>query len=337
VSTIACLSPYSEDEVRALAGTPDVTVLLAPDPPAPDAVRRLVPDADVVIGDIRQRHRLDRDTLAQMKRCRLIQQPSAGFDAIDARAAAGLGIPVANGGGHNQDSVADWVIMAMISLLRHGARRDREMHRGIWPARRSDGRELGSVTAGIIGMGTIGARVTVRLRGFGTPVLFSDVVPRDGGPGASQVTTPELLERADIVTVHVPLDDSTRHLIGPAELARMRPGALLVNASRGPVVDETALTAALESGQLSGAALDVFETEPLPPDSPLRSRDDVFLTPHIGGGSREAAVNLREVMAANIRRALAGQEPRHVVNGVPGRPVPDGRPAPDDTTRATGR
>ncbi|HVT66808.1 MAG TPA: NAD(P)-dependent oxidoreductase, partial [Trebonia sp.] len=232
-------------------------------------------------------------------------------------------IPVANGGGHNQDSVADWVIMAMISLLRHGARRDREMHQGSWPVRRPDGRELGSVTVGIIGMGKIGRRVADRLRGFRTPVLYSDIVPRDGGPGASRVTTPELLERADIVTVHVPLDDSTRHLIGADELSRMRPGALLVNASRGPVLDEAALTAALESGQLGGAALDVFETEPLRADSPLRSRDDVFLTPHIGGASREAAANLREAMAMNIRRALAGQEPRHVVNGLAGAPVPD--------------
>jgi D-3-phosphoglycerate dehydrogenase len=278
VATIACLSPYSEDEVCELAGTADIEVLLVPDPPAPNAVRDVVPDAEVVIGDVRQRHRLERDTLALMKRCQLIQQPSAGFDAIDARAAAEFGIPLANGGGHNRESLANWVTMGMLSLLRHGPRRDRHMHGGEWIARGLEGRELGAITVGIIGMGKIGSAVATRLPGFGSRVLYADIVPRDGGPGARQVTVAELLECSDIVT-HVPLDDTTRRLIGAAELAWMRPGALLVNASRGPVVDETALVAALESGHLGGAALDVFETEPLPPDSPLRSRDDVFLTP----------------------------------------------------------
>lgn len=316
MATIACLSPYSGDEVRELAGTADIEVLLAPDPPAPDVVRDQVRNAEVVIGDVRQRHRLERDTLAIMKRCRLIQQPSAGFDAIDARAAAEFGIPLANGGGHNRESVADWVIMGMLSLLRHGPRRDRDMHAGEWVTRRLEGRELGATTVGIIGMGKIGSAVATRLRGFGSRVLYADVVPREPGPGARQVTVAELLECSDIVTVHVPLDDTTRRLIGVAELASMRPGALLVNASRGPVVDEAALAAALESGHLGGAALDVFETEPLPPDSPLRFRDDVFLTPHMAGPTREAAAKLRELMTVNIRRALAREEPLHVVNGV---------------------
>lgn len=316
MATIACLSPYTGAEVRELAGTTDIEVLLAPDPPAPDVVRDQVRNAEVVIGDVRQRHRLERDTLAIMKRCRLIQQPSAGFDAIDARAAAEFGIPLANGGGHNRESVADWVIMGMLNLLRHGPRRDRDMHGGEWVTRRLEGRELGATTVGIIGMGKIGSAVATRLRGFGSRVLYADIVPREPGPGARQVTLAELLECSDIVTVHVPLDDTTRRLIGVAELASMRPGALLVNASRGPVVDEAALAAALESGHLGGAALDVFETEPLPPDSPLRFRDDVFLTPHMAGPTREAAAKLRELMTVNIRRALAREEPLHIVNGV---------------------
>lgn len=316
MATIVCLSPLSEDHIRELAGTGDIEVLLLPDPPAPDAVRDAVADADVVIGDVRQAHRLDRDTLALMKRCRLIQQPSAGFNAIDARAAAEFGIPLANGGGHNQEAVADWVIMGMLNLLRDGPRRDRDMHAGKWAPRGFEGRELGAVTVGIVGLGKIGSAVERRLRGFGTRVLYADIVPREAGPGARQVPLAELLDRSGIVTVHVPLDDTTRRLIGAAELASMPPGALLVNASRGPVVDESALVAALESGHLGGAALDVFETEPLPPDSPLRFRDDVFLTPHIAGPTRESAARMYEVLAANIRRALAGQEPLHVVNGV---------------------
>jgi phosphoglycerate dehydrogenase-like enzyme len=313
---IACLSPYSEGQVRELAGASDVEVSLVPDPPAPEAVRVVVEEADVVIGDFRNRHRLDRDTLALIRRCRLIQQPAAGFDAIDAQAAAEFGLPVANGGGYNRDTVADWVIMGMLNLLRHGARRDRDMHRGQWITTPLEGRELGAMTVGILGMGNIGTAVATRLRAFGSRLLYADVVPRGGVPGADEVPVPELLARSDIVTIHVPLSDDTRHLIGAGDLAKMRTGALLVNASRGPVVDEAALMAALKSGHLGGAALDVFETEPLPPGSPLRSMDNVFLTPHIGGGTREAAARLLEVVAANIRRALAGQQPLHVVNGV---------------------
>jgi phosphoglycerate dehydrogenase-like enzyme len=321
VVRIACLSPYSEGQVRELAGSGDIEVLLVPDPPAPEAVRAVVPDADVVIGDQRHEHRLDRDTLALMKRCRLIQSPAAGFDAIDHRAAAEFGIPVANGGGYNRDTVADWVIMGMLNLLRHGARQDREMRAGHWRISPPlEGRELGALTVGIIGMGNIGSAVASRLRAFGSQLLYADVTPRGDVSGAEEVTLAELLARSDIVTVHVPLDSGTRRLIGAEQLAAMRPGALLINASRGLIIDEAALVAALTSGHLGGAALDVFETEPLPPDSPLRSMDNVFITPHIGGTTREAILNLREVVAANIRRVLAGQHPLHVVNDVTGHP-----------------
>lgn len=316
MTTIACLSPYSEREVRELAGADAIEVQLAPDPPAPAAVREIVRYADVVIGDERHRHLLDRETLAAMGHCRLIQQPAAGFDAIDEQAAAEFGIPVANGGAYNRDTVADWVIMSMLNLVRHGARRDRDMHQGQWITVPLEGRELGALTVGILGMGNIGSAVAGRLRAFGSPLLFADVAPRSDVAGAQNVTVPELLRRSDIVTVHVPLGPGTRHLIGAGELAAMRPGALLVNASRGPVVDEAALVAALRFGHLGGAALDVFETEPLPAGSPLRAMDNVFLTPHVGGGTREAAGRLRQIVAANIRRVLAGQEPLHVVNGV---------------------
>ena len=318
MATIACLSPWSEQQVRELAGSEEVRVLLAPDPPAPEAVREIVEDADVVIADGRHKHRLDRDTLGAMKRCRLIQQPAAGFDVIDHEAAAGFGIPVANGGGYNRDAVADWVIMGMLNLVRHGARRDRDMRLGEWAATRLEGRELGALTVGIVGMGNIGGAVAARLAAFGSPVLYADVVQRGRITGAQEVALTELLARCDIVTVHVPLNAATRHLIGVPELAAMRPGALLVSASRGPVVDEAALVAALQSGRLGGAALDVFETEPLPVSSPLRAMDNVFLSPHVGGGTREATARLREEVAINIRRVLSGQPPLHVVNGVTG-------------------
>jgi phosphoglycerate dehydrogenase-like enzyme len=313
--TIACLSPFTEDQVRELAGTGDVTVLLVPDPPEPAAVREAVPAADIVISDMRHQHRLDRDTLAVMRRCRLIQQPAVGFDVIDHVAAAEFGIPVANAAGFNADAVADWTLMGMLTVVRHGARADREMRAGGWRPAGARARDMRALTVGIVGMGNVGRQVAARLAGFGSRVVFHDVVEREV-PGCEQVAFDKLLELSDIVTLHVPLDGSTRGLIGRAELSRMRQGTILCNACRGPVVDEAALIEALTSGHLAGAALDVFEVEPLATDSPLRRMDNVFLSPHIAGGSEQARANLLEQTAANIRRVLAGERPVNVVNGI---------------------
>lgn len=290
-------------------------MLTVPPAPAREAVREAVAEADLVLADKRHRHRLDRDLLSAMRRCRLIQQPAVGFDAIDHRAAAELGIPVANAAGYNRDSVADWTIMAILSLIRDGARHTREMREGAWPAQGRRGHELGALTVGIVGLGNIGNAVATRLRAFGCRVLFTDVVPRSL-PGAAAVTLDELLSRSDVVTVHVPLDDDTRHLIGDAELANMRPGTVLINASRGPVVDEAAVVRALDSGHLGGAGLDVYEVEPLAADSPLRVLDNVFLTPHSGAWTEEAEARVLDMCGANLRRVLAGLEPFNVVNGV---------------------
>ncbi|HEY7201212.1 MAG TPA: NAD(P)-dependent oxidoreductase [Candidatus Dormibacteraeota bacterium] len=313
---IASLSPYPEEVVRGLlADVADLEVVLVPPPPAPDAVRAAVADADLVLGDKKHRHRLDRDALAGMRRCRLVQQPAVGFDSIDHRAAAELGIPVANAIGYNRDAVADWTVLAILALVRDAARADRAMHRGEWPYATMRGRELGALTVGIVGLGHVGDAVATRLRAFGSRVLFTDVVTRSL-PGAASLPLADLLAEADVVTVHVPLDHDTRHLIGDAELARMRPGAVLINASRGPVVDEAALVRALESGHLGGAGLDVFEAEPLAADSPLRALDNVFLSPHAGALTEEAEARLLEMCGANLRRVAGGLEPFNVVNGV---------------------
>ncbi|MBO0849030.1 MAG: 2-hydroxyacid dehydrogenase [Pseudonocardia sp.] len=315
MDTIVCLSPFTEEQVHELAGTEDVTVLRAPDPPAPAVVRELVGKADILISDMRHKHRLDRDTLALMKRCRLILQPAVGFDVVDHHAAAELGIPVANAAGFNRDAVADWTIMAILNVVRHGARADRDMRAGAWRVDGRLGRDMRALTVGILGLGNVGGQVAARLAGFGCTILYHDVAPRER-PGCVPVTLDELLERSDVVTIHIPLDTSTRSLIGEAELRRMRPGTILCNASRGPIVHEEALVAALKSGHLSAAALDVFEVEPLPADSPLRHMDNVFLTPHLAGGSIEARSNQLEVTSANLRRVLAGEKPVNVVNGV---------------------
>lgn len=290
----------------------EVEVVTAPDPPAQDALRELAAGADVVIGDQRHKHRLDRSVLDGMKSCRLIQMPSVGFDVVDHRAAAELGIPVANAAGYNRDAVADWVVMAILNLIRTGTAYDRSLRAGRWE-RFGLGRELGSLTVGIVGFGNVGSGVAARVLGFGAAVQFCDVFPK-GFLGARQVRFTDLIGSSDVVTVHVPLDRDTRHLIDAEAIALMKSGAILVNASRGPVVDEAALTEALQDGRLAAAALDVFEEEPLAADSPLRSLNNVFITPHIGGATEEAQSRVLEVVKANVTRALAGEPLFNVVN-----------------------
>jgi phosphoglycerate dehydrogenase-like enzyme len=177
------------------------------------------------------------------------------------------------------------------------------------------GRQLGDLQVGIIGLGNVGSTVARRLSGFGSRVVYHDPVPRDF-PGARPVALDRLLAESDVVCVHTPLDVDTHALINADTLATMKKGAILINAARGPIVDEPALVEALRSGHLGGAGLDVFETEPLPADSPLRSLDNVFLSPHVGGNTYEAESFLLEVVGANLIRVLDGEEPLNVVNGV---------------------
>jgi phosphoglycerate dehydrogenase-like enzyme len=313
---LASLSPYPREVLAGLFdSTYRVEVLTLPAAATVDAVHEAVSEADLVLGDKKRRHRIDRSALQAMRRCRLIQQPAVGFDAIDHRAAAELGIPVANAAGYNRDAVADWTLMAILDLVRQGAARDRRMREGQWPNGPAGARELGSLTVGVVGVGNTGGAVVERLRGFGCRLLFTDVIPRSLA-GAVQLPLEDLLEQADVVTVHVPLDRDTRGLVGGRVLEKMKPGAILVNASRGPVVDEAALAHALRTGRLAAAALDVFEHEPLAPDSPLRRLENVLLSPHVAGVTEEAERRLLDTCGANMTRVLDGLEPFNVVNGV---------------------
>jgi D-3-phosphoglycerate dehydrogenase len=312
---VACLSPFSEGTVRALfQGRHQVEVVLVPDPPAQDHVLEATQDAHLVIADKRHKHRIDRRVLENMRNCLLIQQPAVGFDAIEHRAAAEYGIPVANAAGYNKEAVADWTLMAILSVIRKGALGDRQVREGTWSRDELMGHELGALTVGIVGLGNVGGTVARRLDGFGPKVVFADPDPTRYHPGARRVELGELLRTADVVCLHVPLDVETRNLIDRDALAAMKPGAILVNAARGPLVEESAMVEALRSGKLAGAALDVYEVEPLPAGSPLRSLDNVFLSPHMGGGTVEAEARVLELVGANLRRVLDGEPPVNVVN-----------------------
>jgi phosphoglycerate dehydrogenase-like enzyme len=319
---VACLSPYDEGTVRALfRDRHQVEIRIAPPPPDQIAVIEACAGADLVIADRRHKHRIDRDVLVHMPACRLIQQAAVGFDSIDHRAAAELGIPVANAAGYNRDSVADWTVMVMIALIRHSFQLDRQIRAGQWHAddlmrgAETLGRELGAMTVGIVGMGNVGSAVARRLAAFGPKILFADTVSRKI-EGCTQVDLDTVLAESDIVCIHAPLDVETRALIGRQEIARMKAGSYLINAARGPIVDEAALAGALSSGHLGGAGLDVFEVEPLPLESPLRKLDNVILAPHRGGATVEADARLLEVVGDNLLRVLDGKPPCNVVNGL---------------------
>ena len=302
-------------------GRHEVEVVTVGEPPDQPGVAVACADADLVIADRRHRHRIDRAVLSGMKRCRLIQAAAVGFDTVDHRAAAELGIPVANAAGYNRNSVADWTVMAMLALIRRSFWGDRQLRAGRWSVNdqlRGEemmGHELGALTIGIVGFGNVGSAVATRVAGFGSRILFADVVTRSFA-GAHQVDLDTLLRESDIVCIHSPLDVDTRALIDSNALAKMKPGSYLINAARGPIVDEAALISALQSGRLAGAGLDVFEVEPLATDSPLRSLDNVVLAPHRGGATLEAEARLIEVVGENLRRVLDGLAPLNVVNGV---------------------
>ncbi len=315
---VACLSPFTEDMVRQMfKGEHAVDVVLVPEAPAQEAVLNATHDAHLVIADKRHKHRLDRRVLENMRNCQLIQQAAVGFDSVDHRAAAEYGIPVANAAGYNRDAVADWTLMAILNLIRMGSWGDRQMRKtGWWGRDEMMGNELGALTVGLVGLGNVGGAVARRLAGFGPRILFSDPDPARSFAGAERRELATLLSDSDIVCLHAPLDIETRGLINRDSLASMRSGAFLVNAARGPLVDEIALVEALTSGRLRGAALDVYESEPLAADSPLRSLESVFLSPHIGGGTIEAEARLLEVVGENLLRVLNSEPPVNIVNDV---------------------
>ncbi len=313
---VVCLSPYSKKQVEDLFDSRHaVEVVVVPDPPAPDAVLSECTVADLVIGDKRHAHRLPREVLQYMTRCLLIQMPAVGFDVIDHRAAAEFGIAVANAAGYNRDAVADWTVMAILNLVRRGAWGDRRMRQGEWPKKDMMSHELAALTVGIVGLGNVGSALATRLLAFGSRVIYADIVEKSF-PEVERVSLDELLERADVVCIHTPLNRETHHFIDAKAMNRMKNGAYLVNASRGPIVDEKALIAALESGHLGGAGLDVFEQEPTPLDNPLLRMENVYFSPHVGGATREAEARVLEVVRDNLTRVLDGEEPSNVVNGV---------------------
>jgi len=257
----------------------------------------------------------DADVFADAPSLRVVARVGVGVDSIDLAAATAAGVVVTTTPGANEVPVADHTLALMLSVLRRIAEHDAGVRRGEWNRTGpSVPMELTGATVGLVGFGTIGRLVAERLRGFGVRLLVSDpLVDPGAGPDLEVVALPELLARADIVSLHAPLTDATHHLIGARELASMARHAILVNTSRGPLVDEEALRAALASGHLRGVGLDVFEHEP--PDPTLFGGDPrVVLSPHIGGLSERSIDEMTQRATASVLDVLAGRPPLSVAN-----------------------
>ncbi|MCF7749786.1 phosphoglycerate dehydrogenase [Bacillus subtilis subsp. subtilis] len=270
-----------------------------------DELKARIAEAHIV--GIRSRSQLSAEVLAHGKRLMAVGCFCIGTNQVDLDAAELAGIPVFNAPYSNTRSVAELVIAEAIMLTRGIPQKNAECHRGGWSKSAAGSHEVRGKTLGIIGYGHIGTQVGVMAEAMGMQVVFHDVETKLSlGNARAAISLEDLLARADIVTVHVPETPATQWMIGAAELARMRPGAHLINAARGTVVDIDALDAALQSGHIGGAALDVFPVEPKGNGdafvSPLTAHDNVILTPHVGGSTLEAQDNIGVEVAAKLVR-----------------------------------
>jgi D-3-phosphoglycerate dehydrogenase len=258
--------------------------------PNEDELARIIKGFDGLI--VRSKPLVTRKVIESADRLKVIARAGVGLDNIDVKAAEQRGIALINAPESSTQSVAELAIGLMLAVARKIAFSDRRMREGYWAKKEAMGVELSGKTLGVIGAGRIGSAVArIAKYGFNMHILYYDVACRDDlnkELGAECVSIEELLKRSDIVTIHVPLLPETRHMINEEKLRLMKKTAILINTSRGAVVDTAALVKALSEGWIAGAGLDVFEEEPLPKDHPLTKLDNVVLTPHIGASTKEA-------------------------------------------------
>ncbi len=282
-----------------------------------ESTLRLAADADLVmIQSVRPL--LNARVIPQLARCRGIIRLGLGYDSVDLVAATAAGIPVSNVVDWCTDEVAEHAIALLFACARHLAPLHETVSDGGWDRTRARGiHRLRGQTLGIVGFGRIGRAVGQRMSAFGVKVLAYDPwldAEAIARAGAEKAELHDLLRRADLISLHTPLTPETHHLIGHREFALMKEGAIIVNTSRGPVMDEAALAEALWSGRLGGAGLDVMEREPLPADSPLRGMPNVTFTTHVASYSAEAVETLYRFGADIAAEMLAGRWVRTIIN-----------------------
>jgi D-3-phosphoglycerate dehydrogenase len=270
-----------------------------------DALRKAIAKADAVI--IRSDNRMDRPTIKAATRLRIIGRAGVGVENVDLQAASERGIVVLNTPAANSIAVAELTMAMMLTLSRKIVAADRSVKAGRWEKSAFAGHELNGKTLGLVGFGRIGREVARRAASFGMNVVAFDPFVTEAAAavaGVKLAKLPDLIRTADVISLHLPLNDKTRGLIGKTQLGKMKSSALLINASRGGIVDENALQQALKSKQLAGCALDVFETEP-PTNRWFAEMENVVVTPHLGASTEESQTKVALEITESVRLALA--------------------------------
>src|SRR5881227_820416 len=275
-----------------------------------------IPDFAALI--IRSQTKVTAKILNAAKKLRVVGRAGVGVDNVDVETATRRGVVVLNAPGANTISTAEHAFSLLLSLARNIARADATLKGGTWDRKNLEGVELYNKTLGIIGMGRIGSELSRRAIAFGMRVLAYDPFLSATRARSLQVELvdelDDLLSAADFISLHTPLTSDTRRILDAARLRKTKRGARIINCARGGLIDEAALTQALRDGQIAGAALDVFEIEPLPADSPLRGAPNVVLTPHLGASTAEAQESVGIEIAQSIRAVLLEGTIRNAVN-----------------------
>lgn len=291
----------AKEGLEKLKSVPGLDLSVHADIPR-DELKKLLATADVLV--VRSRTQVDADLLGAAPQLKLAIRAGIGLDNIDVPAATDRGVIVMNAPTGNIVTTAEHALALLFAVSRHVAAADASLRQGKWEKKKFQGHELRGKTLGVLGLGNIGKAVAERGLGLKMrvvgydPFLTAEAAAR---LGVELLPLEKVLSSSDYVTVHVPLNAETRYLLGKDALASMKKGAFLINCARGGVVEEAALVAALESGHLGGAALDVFETEPLPAGHPLTKISNVVLTPHLGASTDEAQVQVGLEVAEQIR------------------------------------
>lgn len=314
---------YGDNDIERSILEPIGAEVIALQAKSEDDLIAYMGDCDAVMN---QYERVGAKAIAAMRRCKVIARYGVGVDIVDVEAATARGIQVTNVRDYCTEEVADHAIALWLALTRKLPQYDRATHQGVWhwksgqPVHRLRGQ-----TMGIVSFGKIGRAIVARARAFGVSIVVHDPY-LDGdfirGQGAAPVTRDELLARADVIMMQVPMTAETHHFLGVEELARVKPGVVIVNTGRGPTIDNKALYDAMVAGRVAGAGLDDPEEEPAkrrhwdPKDNPLFTLPNVIVTPHVAYYSEESIRLARETAASEVARVLTGQAPNNPVNDV---------------------
>jgi len=304
--------PIAEAGIARLREVAEVDVRLGM---SPDELKAIIGQYDALA--VRSETKVTADVLEAATALKIIGRAGVGVDNIDVRAATERGIVVVNSPEGNTVAAAELTLAMMLALARKIPQADASLRAGRWDRKRFLGAEMYGKTLGIIGLGKIGGEVARRARAFEMHVIAYDPYATEekaASYGARLVPLEEIYARSDFISLHVPLNDQTRGMIGAEQLARMKDGVRIVNCARGGLVDEAALAAAIRAGKVAGAAVDVFRCEPVEPGNPLVALAETVVTPHLGASTEEAQVNVALDIAEQIADVLSGRPARAAVN-----------------------